>query len=67
MLSVGGVDGMYGMYGEPPEDLFFQTAVMVVSAERVTLSPAAYSVPSTFHALNSLPEGAVKVHEGRVY
>ena len=45
----------------------FQTAVTVVLAVTVILSPAAFSTPPTLQALNCLPAGAVKPFAGSVY
>ena len=44
-----------------------QTAVTVVLAVTIILSPAAFSTPPTLQALNCLPAGAVKPFAGRVY
>ena len=44
-----------------------QTAVTVVLAVTVILSPAAFSTPPTLQALNCLPSGAVKPFAGSVY
>ena len=44
----------------------FQTAVTVVFMLTVILLPTAYSVRPIFHALNSLPSGALNSHAGRV-